>query len=309
MCRKTILNVPKRSKLALLLTSNSFHCTDEKDEKGPLAPSRKSVSLTVAVCVGLLILSEQIHRYVITTYMQDLHPILESERHRHILARHIGVDALSCGIIAYLGIVNRHILYEICTFKRDKEMNSEQSSHSRIYSYQPEAHRVLLFFLAYQVKNIHDSWYWDDGLIFIAHHIFAGMTAWFGMYPGVASLYGLFFMGISEISTCVLCLLSNFDPHFGVSGLDQVFPNTKIVLGVLFVVLFIICRVCLWPMFSYHFLLDSMKVLKRNSPKETKEVKFALKMMMGSNVFLTTLQVAWLGEIIMTAKEEISALL
>lgn len=146
-------------------------------------------------------------------------------------------------------------------------------------------------------------------MIFIAHHLFAGMTAWYGMYPGVASMYGLFFMGISEISTCVLCLLANFDPQFGIDGLDKVFPLTKVALGVVFVVLFIICRVILWPIYSYHFLLDAKMLLKRDSALETNEKKNALKIMIISNLFLTVLQVAWLGEVIMTAKVEVRAVL
>ena len=43
--------------------------------------------------------------------------------------------------------------------------------------------------------------------------------------------------------------------------------------------------------------------------RETREVKFALKMMVGSCVGLTALQILWLGEIIVTAKTEIAALL
>lgn len=164
-------------------------------------------------------------------------------------------------------------------------------------------------FLAYQIKNVHDSYVWNDGAIFIAHHIFAGLTAWFGMYPGVGSMYGLFFMGISEISTCILTLLANFDPDYGVTGLGEAFPMTKIVLGAMFAVAFIICRVIVWPVFAYHFYLDCREVLKRDSVRETREVKFALKMMVGSCVGLTALQVIWLGEIISTAKVEITALL
>jgi hypothetical protein len=307
MCRKTNTPVgPRKDKLSILLSSSSFHCTDEKDEKGPMAPSKKSIYLTVVVAVGILLLNEHLHRYIITEHLSYLHPILEVERNRHIIARHLGVDAFACYVVAYLGYINRDILTEVCTLDRKK---IEATFHSRIYTYQPEAHRVLLFFLAYQVKNTHDSWYWNDGIIFIIHHIFAGMTAWFGMYPGIASMYGLFFMGISEISTCVLCLLANFDPQFGVAGLDEAFPNTKIVLGALFAILFIVCRIILWPIFTYHFLLDSLKVLKRDSIKETKEVKFALKMMVTSSIGLTLLQVLWLGEVVSTAKTEIAALL
>ncbi len=303
MCRA---NYPKRDKLALLLSSSSFHCMDEKKEKAPVVPSKKSMFLSIAFIVALLATSERL-QYTFITSKMDIHPILQEMTNRQILARHIGVDAFACLVIAYIGFMNRHILKEVCTLNRTDEL--DKSFHSRIYTYQPEGTRVLLFFLSYQVKNLYDSWYWNDGIIFIAHHIFAGLTAWFGMYPGIASMYGLFFMGISEISTCVLCLLANFDPHFGINGLNEVFPNTKIALAVIFVILFLICRIVLWPIFTYHFLLDARKVLQRDGAQETSEVKSALKMMVFSSVGLTILQIVWLGEIITTAKEEITALL
>ena len=298
---------PKRDDLSLLLSSSSFHCSDEKkDLKAPVSPGKKSVYITIAFIVAFLALSERLHYNFITSQM-DIHPILENITHRQIIARHIGVDAFSCLVIAYIGYINRHILKEVLTTQRSEALDN--NFHSRIYTYQPEGHRVLLFFLSYQVKNLYDSWYWNDGLLFIFHHIFAGFTAWLGMYPGTGSMYGLFFMGMSEISTCVLCLLANFDPQFGVSGLDEAFPNTKIALAAAFVVSFLICRIVLWPIFTYHFLFDCLKALKRDSVKETSKVKSALVMMMISSVGLTILQFVWLGEIITTAREEITALL
>jgi len=190
------------------------------------------------------------------------------------------------------------------TLRRDTE-----GCHRRIYTYQPAGHQVLLYFLAFQVKNMYDTIKWNDGVVFVLHHIFAGLTAWFGMYPGVASMYGLFFMGYSEISTGILCLLANFDPDLGVAGLDEIFPITRLVLGAMFVVSFIIVRIIIWPLLTYHFLGDVRAILKRDSEMETKAVKFALKAMMTSSVALTILQVVWLGEVIMTAKKEISNLL
>lgn len=156
---------------------------------------------------------------------------------------------------------------------------------------------------------MYDTIKWGDGIIFVLHHILAGGTAWLGMYPGVSSLYAIFFMGISEISTAVLCLLANFDDDFGVAGLDEAFPITKVLIAVFFVVLFIVCRVLLWPLFTYHFIHDTNIILKRDGVRETTTVKNTLRVMRFSLSGLTVLQVLWLGEIIVTAKKEIEALL
>ena len=276
---------------------------DRADKKTLLTkPSKKSVCLTIAVIVTLLVSSELVHRFAFETFLTDYHPVFEEESHRNILARHIGVDSLACFVISYLGYKNRHLLNEVWTFHRSKD---PQTAYNRIHTYQPEAHRVLMFFIAYLVKGTHDALQWDTSGVMVGHHIFSIMTAWFGMYPGVAQMYGIFFMGISEISTCVLCLLANFDPDHGVEGLNDMFPNTKLALGVLFALLFVIFRVYLWMLFTYHFLLDSLLVLKRNSVRETWDVKLALRIMVLSSVALTLLQVAWLHEIYDTVQKEL----
>jgi len=296
----TMLQYPRRDQLRLLLSSKSFHCTDEKGEKGPMAPSRQSTLLTILAVVLALIVNEQLLRYLITTFLTNWHPVFEDERHRHVLARNLGVNFSACFIVALLGFQSRHLLGEVLTFQR----KTDDSYHRRMYQYVPQGHRVLVFFVAYQVKNLYDSYVWEDGAIFLAHHVFAGLTAWAGMYPGVASMYGLFFMGLSEVSSCALCLLANFDDTFGVVGLGDAFPMAKVIMGVAFAVLFIVCRIVLWPVFAYHFLSDSFTVLKRNSAQyETKTIKVVLSMMIFSNVGLTALQILWLGEIISTARE------
>lgn len=302
MCRVTKAGNPQH-KTSLLLTSSSFHCTDEKGEKGPLPPSKASTTLTVSFLVGVLIVLEQCLRIFFDQYAKDVHPVLEPERHRHILARHVAVDFLSCGAVAYVGFINRHNLKSLMTLKRDDKFDE------RIYGYSPAGHHCLLLFFSYQVKNMYDTIKWGDGIIFVLHHILAGGTAWLGMYPGVSSLYAIFFMGISEISTAVLCLLANFDDDFGVAGLDEAFPITKVLIAVFFVVLFIVCRVLLWPLFTYHFIHDTNIILKRDGVRETTTVKNTLRVMRFSLSGLTVLQVLWLGEIIVTAKKEIEALL
>lgn len=291
-------------KTSLLLTIDSFHCVDEKgDKKGPVPPSMLSSVLTVAFIVMILVLHEQIYRFLLFQFARDLHPVLDIEKHRHILARHIAVDAFSCAVVAFIGYKNRHFLSQFLSLQRDNNF------HQRLHQYNPAGHQVLLFFFSYQVKNMYDTIKWNDGIVFILHHVFAGAAAWGGMYPGVASVYSLFFMGISEISTCILCLLANFDDDFGVKGLDQAFPFTRIVLAFAFVVAFIMCRILLWPIFTFHFLGDARQALERNGPFETPEVKNALRMMMVACCGLTILQVIWLGEIVMISKQEISKLL
>ncbi len=239
-------------------------------------------------------------RSLISVFLTDYHSVMEVERHRHILARHIAVDGFSCFACAVVGYRNRHELKPLLTLQRNNDF------HRRIHGYHPEGQRVLLFFFAYQVKNMYDTIVWEDGIVFILHHILAGATAWFGMYPGVCSLYAIFFMGISEISTSILCLLANFDQDLGIIGLDEAFPMTRLALASSFVATFIICRILLWPLFTYHFISDAKKALEKEDKDSGRPlVKFAIKLILYCLYGLSVLQVVWLVEIVATAKKEI----
>ena len=320
MCGPTITRAPPKKKHSLLLTTESFGPAatgtsaqkkkndDENDaliDPLHLSPSIPSTLFTLAVVVGVLIVIEQSLRHVFETY-QHVHPLLsESERNRHVLARHIGVDTMACLAVAVVGIRNAHILDEIRahTFGRANAM-SPSTYKQRMYTYHPAAQQTLLLFLAYQIKNTYDSWVWNDGIVFIFHHLFSGATAWGAMYPGGCHMFAIFFMGISEVSTCILCMLANFDDEFGVVGLGDAFPKTKLVMGVVFAVAFIVCRCVLWPICTYHFLKDTKLALECDSELAQRR-KGWIKLFRYSSVSLSVLQVIWLGEIIMTLKREL----
>ena len=47
---------------------------------------------------------------------------------------------------------------------------------ARMFTYHPEAQRITVFFVAYQLKNTYDTIVWDDGIIFIIHHVVTLVT-------------------------------------------------------------------------------------------------------------------------------------
>lgn len=123
-------------------------------------------------------------------FCQYLHPLLEDETNRNILARHIGVDALSCFVVAYLGWRARHVLQEMIDAVIWRKNSMPIAYENRMYKYHPEACRIVLYFFAYQVKNTYDTIVWNDGPEFIAHHLLTLGTAWGAMIPGTAHFYG-----------------------------------------------------------------------------------------------------------------------
>jgi len=316
MCKPT---APPRRKASLLLTTESFNYDDDssgsdgkadgKGGHGP-APPMSSTFFTLSFLVGFLVGIELAIRWVLERF-QDYHPILGVEVNRQILARHIGVDVVGCASVAIIGLRNRHIIRDMIpggiTFGRADSM-PEAGYEARLFTYHPAAQHVLLFFFAYQVKNMFDSIVWNDGIVFILHHLLSGAAAWGGMFPGSTHYYAIFFMGISEVSTAILCMLANFDDEHGVVGLGDAFPLAKVVLGVVFAVAFIICRSVLWPFVTYYFVRDARNAIKSDSPR-SRSRRGWLRLFVFSCAGLSILQVLWLGEIIMTLKEEVSKMM
>ena len=128
------------------------------------------------------------------------------------------------------------------------------------------------------------------------------------MFPGCCHFHALFYFGLSEISTAILCLLANFDPELGVVGLEKVFPKTKLVLGALFVASFIVCRVIMWPFWTYHTLRDVQRAIKSDSPLAEGRRGY-LWVIWVSCVSLSLIQFVFVGMIIQTGKEELHRLM
>ncbi|KAL3817199.1 hypothetical protein ACHAXA_007742 [Cyclostephanos tholiformis] len=299
-------------------------------------PSLPSTLLTVAFYVASLFLVEYLARYVIGRFAH-VDPILEVEIHRHILARHLAVDFFALVVCAYVAISNRRVCAEIISHgmsfaygnvgtdeasdddgvARAKEARGKKGTikkttlmcesrfEERIFKYHPGSQRLVLLFFVYQVKNMHDTIYWNDGIEFVLHHILAGMAAWGGMYPGCCHFYALFYFGFSEISTAVLCLLANFDPVYGIPGLGDAFPKTKLILGALFVISFVICRLVLWPFTTYYFARDTMMAIKSDVPRANGRRGY-LWIIYCCCVGLSLIQLLFVVMIVKTGKEEIA---
>ena len=190
--------------------------------------------------------------------------------------------------------------------KKDAKVNNPISPayENRLFGYHPAAARLILYFLAYQIKNTFDTIVWNDGVEFILHHVLCLLTALPAIIPHPSSqLYAPFYFGVSELSTGVLCLLANFDDVHGVKGLAEAFPLAKAILGGLFAVLFCICRVFMWSTISYYYFRDTQNALSGESP-EMKKRKTYLRYTQVSLTLLSFLQIIWLGQIVYVGKQE-----
>jgi len=269
-------------------------------------PNAMSQFSTVVVIILILITIEMSLRQFFSS-IKEFHPILKDDTNRKILARHIGIDAFSCFVVAYLGWKARHLVQDLVDATIGRKKNAMPVAYEgRMFTYQPEAQRITLFFVAYQLKNTYDTIVWNDGVLFIIHHALTLCTTW-GALQGNAHFYVLFYFGVSEISTGVLCLLANFDDEHGVVGLADAFPMIKVFLGGLFAVLFITCRVFMWSTISYYYCRDAWSVLSGSDPRlEGHKTWFTYTFL--SLSILSLLQIIWLAEIARIGKEELENL-
>jgi hypothetical protein len=237
--------------------------------------------------------------------IQDMHPLLQNETNRNILARHVGVDSFSCFVVAILGYNCRHVVQDLTDAAFGRRTNAMPIVYERrMFTYSPESMRITLFFFAYQVKNTYDTIVWDDGILFILHHVLTLFTAWGALAQGCAHFYVPFYFGVSEISTAVLCLLANFDDIHGVVGLADAFPMVKVVLGGLFAALFVICRVFMWSTVSYYYCRDAWNALSGSDPRMPSR-RMWLRYTFVSLALLSVLQIIWLAEIARVGMEEL----
>lgn len=321
MCRPN--QSPIKPPLRLLLTHESFNSTiPAKDDSNKLlqhspyryglgGPDSNSTLLTVSIKVLFLFALEHLVRLAIQKH-SHIDPILHVERNRHILARHLAVDFGSLAICCYIALKNRHaVCGELITYMKARgksDSMSDEGSERRVFQYHPSSQQLLCWFFAYQAKNMYDTIYWNDGIEFVIHHIFAGAAAWGGMFPGCCHFYTIFYMGLSEISTAILCLLANFDDQFGVVGLEQVFPKTRVVLGALFVASFIVCRCIMWPIVTHHFFKDTSKALESKHPLAAGRRNF-LHLLRFCCFGLSVIQLVFVAMIVQIGKEELTKLM
>eukprot|EP00980_Cylindrotheca_fusiformis_P016181 scaffold4809_cov116-Cylindrotheca_fusiformis.AAC.5 len=264
-------------------------------------PSDFSKLTTCIFVVVLLTMTEQTIRQVLAS-IQDFHPLLQDEMNRINFAKHFGVNTTALFTCAYLGWQARYILQDMYdTVIRGKNA-MPKAYDNRLFKYYPEAARITVIFLGYQIKNAYDSIYWGDDALLIGHHILAFFVALGGVFPGCVHYYVPFYLGMSEISSVALSVLVNFDDEHGVKGLGDEFPIAKAAIGAIFAVLFIVFRVFMWSTVSYFYCRDVWNVLGTNDPR-LEGRKTYLRFTAVALGLLSLLQVIWLAEIFRTGKE------
>jgi len=287
----------------------TVHTASQEDSKNQIdepPPSRLYVAISGLVILGGMMASEMLWRCILEN-VQHAHPILEQQVNRHILARHLGVDTLSICIIAISGWRARSIVWNVMEEwvygKRHAVVPADYKN--RLFKTHPKVTQIAIFFFWYQVKNSYDTFVWNDGTVYLCHHILAMVSSWAVIGPHFVHYYAVFFLSICETSTIFLCILSNF---VDVPGLSNAFPLTNVVVGTIFATLFILFRCVAWPLFTHHFFEDTKLAFGEmdNTRMMTPERQWWLKFLRFTLTLLSFMQVLFFYQIVMIGSHELA---
>lgn len=166
----------------------------------------------------------------------------------------------------------------------------------KLYNKQPYTTFLCALQSAYEFKSFIDAFLHGDAWIFPVHHALAGSIAYFAATTGFSQCYGSFFLGISEISTTLTCILVLFDETRGIEGLSEKAPTIKLLSSVTFALLFVIFRIVLWPVVCYFFWVDAIHAWDQYAQSKVMVVFF-----LTANTLLSILQLIFLKDIILGA--------
>ena len=181
-----------------------------------------------------------------------------------------------------------------------------QTASGRLFGYLPEAEFLAAMNFTFQ--------FWDFWIslsipehrtaLMLAHHLAASAVSWCSFRYRVLNYYGIFFLGISEVSSVFLVFvdLSRYFPPIPGTLYDQF---VGLVAGPGFVICFIVYRFLYWWPVSWKLFQDVHAVtIKSNMAEQLRPGNsWVLYIYLALNLPLGLLQVYWLTVILQEVKK------
>jgi len=182
--------------------------------------------------------------------------------------------------------------------------NVPQTPEGRLYKYLEESEKLAAVSFTFQLWDFFISLLIPEHstAIMLIHHILAAAVSWFAVNDQFLHYYGIYFLGIVEVSSIFLLfvdLAKYFPPHPD-SLLEK---SLKAVIGPAFVITFFVYRVIVWWKVSFQLWSDALHVLRTGKSHKYRNGKsYVLYVYLISNVLLGILQLYWLSLIIVEVK-------
>lgn len=203
-------------------------------------PTQPDTETALLAALALFVLLFVIEAAAHTALALLLPPALATPRNLKVLARHT-MGCIGLSYIGYLGVQMYRDLdpgFTPCSTSWFGAVSPPgcipATARGRLYAYLPKFQWTAVAMLAFQCKNLLDTLIYGDGPEFVAHHVVCILVAVGVLQEGFLHLYGIFYFGLSEISTALISALAAFDADHGVLALGDHFPTAKLVVGLAF---------------------------------------------------------------------------
>ena len=142
--------------------------------------------------------------------------------------------------------------------------------------------------IGYQVFSLGTSFLWPDvcgGTQMVFHHCAVIVLSLLSFHP-FAHYYILFFIGMAEVSTFVLCCVDVFR---NLEELQDMLPAVNTFLRVTFALSFFLFRWVMWIPASYFFVSDCVELIRTGKQHSN----WTVGIFIPGNIALGLLQVVW----------------
>lgn len=127
----------------------------------------------------------------------------------------------------------------------------------------------------------------------LAHHVLAAAVSYFSLEYQYLHYYGIFYLGLSEVSSISLVLI-NLAKHFPPTAGSPFHMFVEFICGPLFVITFFYYRVVLWWKVNALLWSDALVVIQNGMAEKLRPGKsFVLYAFLAFNIPLSILQLYW----------------
>jgi hypothetical protein len=197
----------------------------------------------------------------------------------------------SCLAIAFVGIYG----FWVWHVSRRVHWAVPATSEGRLFAYLPEGQVLAAANFTFQV------WDWVISLlipehctpIMLAHHFLAATVSYFSLEYQYLQYYGVFYLGLTEVSSIFLVFidLAKYFPPASGSSFDTFVGG---ICGPLFVITFFYYRVWMWWKVSFQLWKDALNAIHSGMAEKMRpEKSFVLYIFLTINILLGLLQLYW----------------
>ncbi|CAB9507697.1 TLC domain [Seminavis robusta] len=199
---------------------------------------------------------------------------------------------LAMATMGFMGAYHWH-------FSSNQQLKHMKTPQDRLFGRLPAADYLNVVIFCYQVWDFVVSITIPEHLdpVFLLHHVLAMITAYCSLEYQMMPYYSIFYGGCSEVSSIFLIFIDPVD--FFLPGNNSMVDTWVLACQGMFVLSFTAYRIVGWIYYSFPLWRDCRHVMATGQAEQLRPGKtFVLRLFLGLDVVLGSLQCFWLYQII-----------